>query len=125
MTMRNDDDDRDLRERFAGLRAEDQRTAPDFARLSRRPAPDGRRRRRLRWAAAATLVVLAVVLFRARSEWLSRPSPDEAPSITTWKSPTDFLLQTPGRQLLQASPASGRRWVELPPPSSSVSGRPL
>jgi hypothetical protein len=118
------DDDRDLRERFGALRGEDERAAPDFARLSRRPAPRLPRWRALAWAGAAALVVLAVVLGRPWSSRAPRQS-QAAPSITTWTSPTDFLLETPGRQLLQAAPASGRRWIEFPPPSSFGSGRPL
>jgi hypothetical protein len=112
MTM---DDDRDLRERFGALRAQDARGAPDFARLSRLPAPPRSPRwGALAWVGAVALVVLAVVLFRP---WSSRaPRQNQlVPSITTWKSPTDFLLETPGRQLLRASPAVGRRWVEGPP----------
>lgn len=122
--MTTEDDDRDLRERFGALRAEDERATPDFVRLSRRRASSPRRRALL-WAAVAAAALLTIVLFRPRSDWLSQKSRDEGPSIATWRSPTGFLLETPGRQLLQASPAVGRRWVEIPAPSSSVSGRPL
>lgn len=113
MTM---DDDRDLRERFGALREEDERIAPDFGRVSSQP-PSVRspRRRALVWSGVAALVALAFLLWRPDAGEGPAPRAVIEPSITTWRSPTDFLLETPGRQLLRASPAVGRRWVEGPP----------
>lgn len=94
-------DDQDLRERFAVLRREDADLAPDFAMLQKRrlPAP---RPWRLRAAVAAALVVMVAVM---ALKFYQRPAPPPGPSITQWKSPTDFLLQTPGRELLESAPA--------------------
>lgn len=95
-----------LRNRFVSLREEEQRHIPAFASLW------GRRTRVQRskglWFAAATcaLIVVAAILL-LRSE---RPNRDEVlmVSITEWKAPTDFLLETPGREILQTVPEIGK-----------------
>jgi len=88
----NDDQ---LRNAFAELRrAEATQTPPYVApALSRRPS-------RLRVGstlafAALLLIVLAVVMI---------PRRPPQPSISAWRAPTDFLLQTPGRELLNSVP---------------------
>ena len=97
------DDDRDLRDRFARLKAEERTDASPF----RVPVP--RARARPTWvprlAVAAGVVLIALVLAR----------PDRPPRTlslqivdlraTTWRSPTDFLLTTPGSELMRTVPA--------------------
>ena len=85
-------DDR-LRDAFAQLRQSERAAAPRFDRMWRARAP---RSFMPRLAFAAMLLILVGVLV-FRSE---KPQP----SITAWKAPTDFLLQTPGRELLQSTP---------------------
>jgi len=84
-------DDR-LRAAFAELRrVESVRTPPFRGLLSSRA-----RRPSLRLAfAVLLLIVLAVVMIPRRAP---------QPSITTWRAPTDFLLKTPGQELLESVP---------------------
>jgi hypothetical protein len=116
-----DERDRELARRFEELRREDLLAAPDFGTLLARPPArgDSRRRRRLHlrpvpaWLAAGAvvgLVGLVGVALRVPSARSSHPSPDGSVTIAAWKSPTDFLLDTPGRQLLD----------ELPEPPAAV-----
>jgi hypothetical protein len=56
---------------------------------------------------AAAIVVIAVVLARP-----DRTRPTGAPHVVdlgavVWRSPTDFLLSTPGSELLRSVPAIG------------------
>jgi hypothetical protein len=105
-------DDETLRGQFAALRREDEQSVPGFAGLWRvRPGRvrPGRVRPRSsrRWdcwlaAAACVVVILAGLL------WLRSVQPgsnvERTVSITEWKAPTDFLLETPGRELLRTVP---------------------
>jgi hypothetical protein len=102
MTMQNGGrDDGDLREAFAVLRREDERAAPTFeavrARVRpRRVAPLGG----LLAAASVAAAVLGVVL--------RHPDPPPPPvSMSHWIAPTDFLLETPGREIVQTVPRIG------------------
>ena len=112
MNPNDPSNDRDLRERFAALRREDASQAPEFDAVLRH----ARRSKTAwsRWAAAAAMVVVAAVLL---VKFYPRPAPPTQ-SITEWKSPTDFLLETPGRDLLQTMPSFGP-WTAEPPPSES------
>jgi|GEM_PF-2151712 len=102
-------DDRELAAAFSALRREEQEQSPPFAEVVRRararfPRRESSLRFQLRWAVAAGLV-LAVL-----AAWLGlRTSGPElpaapAPSLAEWRSPTDFLLETSGREIL-ADPA--------------------
>lgn len=97
--------DEQLRRRFAGLRQEDERGVPSFAVLwrSRQRKPE----RRIRWvfATGATAIVFAGLFWL----WAVRHGPETTTvaSITEWKAPTDFLLETPGRDLLRTVPEIG------------------
>lgn len=79
---------------FDALRRQEAATAPPFGPMWRARA---RRSFAPRLAFAAVLLVVIVATFVLRPE---RPQP----SISAWKAPTDFLLQTPGRELLQSTP---------------------
>lgn len=99
------DDDRELRNMFARLKAEERAHVPPF-RTPARPA-----KRQPLWlprvAVAAAIALIALVLAR----------PDRPPqnvSLHTvglgtaiWRSPTDFLLTTPGSELMRTVPAVG------------------
>jgi hypothetical protein len=84
----NDDQ---LRDAFAELRRVEQSRVPAFS--MERPR---RRRYALQLAFAALVLIIAAVFMLPR-----RPP---APSISVWRAPTDFLLQTPGRELLTSTP---------------------
>jgi hypothetical protein len=110
--------DRDLRDSFAALRRQEEAAAPGFGTLSELAA---RRRRRARGrkrrlqplaAAAATAAVACAALVLATSPWLrphARPAGTyaPAPSISAWRPATDFLLRTPGHEVLVRLPAFG------------------
>ena len=118
------DDDRELRETFARLRREDHAHAPPFRLPAARPVSP--------WAfpvkvaAAAALILVAVVL--AVPDSGKRRVPIQLVDLgdAAWHSPTDFLLITPGRELLRTVPpiGSSRGWTpielnELSPASES------
>ena len=102
MTMRGDgQDDADLRQAFAVLRQEDAKDAPIFEAVltrarPRRLAPLGG----LLAAASVAAAILGVVVRRPD------PPPPTA-SLGTWIAPTDFLLDTPGREIVQTVPRIG------------------
>jgi hypothetical protein len=84
----NDDQ---LHDAFAELRRVETARTPPFRMLGRQE-----QRPYLRFAfAVVLLIVLAIVMV---------PRRPPAPSISEWKAPTDFLLQTPGRELLASLP---------------------
>ena len=94
--------DDDLRRRFHQLRAEEARAIPRF-RVAERRTP-----RRLLLALSVSLLLMTIVLIVVPD----RPSPttfsaaDRAvvESIGGWRPPTDFLLQTPGDEMLTSTP---------------------
>jgi hypothetical protein len=85
--------DTSLRDAFAGLRAEESAHAPHFDHMVR---PRAARRPPALWAFAAMLLIVVTLML-----W---PHRSKQPSITAWRAPTDFLLATPGRELLQSTP---------------------
>jgi hypothetical protein len=104
-------DDRHLRELFrAGLR-EDSAGAPAFRELRRRshPRSDTVYRVRLQRPVLAALVILLAITVA----YLRRGAPEPPPvtqsllSDVSWNGPTDFLLETPGRELLRSTPQIG------------------
>src|SRR5262245_25011953 len=109
MSVPNDDE---LRDRFAELRAFDSRSRPEFdavvARGAQRAARPGRRRVLAAvWIASAAGIVLAIGAagLAWRGLGLSHPKPTAMSrgSITSWRSPTAWLLRTPGRELYAPS----------------------
>jgi hypothetical protein len=111
-------EDDDLRERFAALREQDEREGPGFAQLRAR-ALARRRVGARRWAlAAATTATLALFALIVGREPQPRPS---MPSLAEWRAPTDFLLKTPGREVLTLGPSldRGSSTALLPAPSRS------
>jgi hypothetical protein len=94
--------DETLRGRFAALRREDEQSVPGFAGLWRARARSPRRWTYWLATAACAVVILAGLL------WLRSVRPgskvDKTVSITEWKAPTDFLLETPGREMLRTVP---------------------
>jgi hypothetical protein len=113
------DSDDMLRRRFAVLRREEERHAPEFATLWK--AQTGARRRKVRWVAASACALIALLaLFWIRSAQ-RRPDDKTVASITEWKAPTDFLLETPGRELLRAVPEIGQWHVYTVMPGATPS----
>lgn len=97
--------DAGLRDRFAALRSEELKIAPEFSSSWRgKPRVPRRRWRGLVVTACALVVLLAVLWLKPERD---RGRPSEGASITEWKAPTDFLLQTPGREFLRTVPQFG------------------
>lgn len=124
-----DDEDRDLLRWFAAQRRHDLEAAPPFrrmwaaARARRRPRP------RVRFAVAAVALVILALLW-LRPDTGPAPESGTSASIAQWRSPTDFLLATPGRELLSTVPALGGPAIlglslPVPPPKplSTPKGR--
>jgi hypothetical protein len=95
--------DADLRQRFHALRGEEEPTVPAFRIPGRRSV---RRPPAVVIAAAAAVIAVAGIL------WLSsggrgRQAAEFQLDLTQrrWVSPTDFLLETPGIDLLRGEPA--------------------
>jgi len=97
------DEESDLRERFAQLRAEERHLVPRFDQEPRE------RKRRVSWRAiAATAVLFLVVIIsitsRPRRASFSDSDRASARSVAEWRPPTDFLLRTPGSEMLTTTP---------------------
>lgn len=97
-------EDSRLRTQFANLREEDRNAAPPFDRMAAATVCSSRRRYSWRIALAAMPVLAVVVMFSVRSH----RSTDAVPrDISAWSSPTAFLLETPGKQILTQTPKLG------------------
>ncbi len=105
----DDMENRDLRSRFAKLRAEDGSETPPFALPAARNEEYRRRpfAGRLVAATACTLLIAVAVLWVSISRRESVRPGQPVASLTGWRAPTDFLLQTPGREFLRTIPAIG------------------
>jgi hypothetical protein len=101
----NDKTDNTLRRRFAALRREEDQQTPEFALLWQAGA--GARRPQARWFAAAACALIALLAFLWIRSVQRRPDDKTVASISEWKAPTDFLLETPGRELLRTVPEIG------------------
>lgn len=100
------DDDPELRRRFEELRSEEARFIPRFD-------PNAKPRARIMPARLAAAAAGLVVVFLGIGVGLRDRDPkvtfDHADrlavrSVASWQSPTDFLLRTPGSDLISTSP---------------------
>jgi hypothetical protein len=104
--VKSDDRDRELARLFGAARRADESAAPELEKLlersrTRRPTSAGRR---ITYAAAiACLVTVAILLVRDGARRRIAPAA-ETPQLADWQSPTDFLLDTPGSDLLTELP---------------------
>jgi len=104
---------------FRQLRQADEQGAPSFEdvlntarrRAARRPA----QRLYLQLAVVATLVLFLALpaLWWQMRRQAARHSAIQAASISQWKSPTDFLIETPGRNLLKTVPRIGDGLIDM------------
>jgi hypothetical protein len=85
----------DLRELFHRLRDEELPVAG-----FQLPAGNRQRATGNRWLAFAAIALMVIVLAIS----LHHHRPPAAESIVTWKAPTDFLLRTPGSEVLSTVP---------------------
>jgi hypothetical protein len=104
------EDDPDLRHQFTALRNEEQTRTPEFVDLLHREnvRPRSKSFSRLIAASALLAVTIASIFWiRPALHALHRDAGKAVVSITEWKSPTAFLLDTPGRDILQTVPRIG------------------
>ena len=101
--MSSQEDNR-LRTHFANLREEDQSTAPPFDRTAAAAPAFSRRGSFVRIAFAAMPVLAIAVMLAVRTH---RSTDAVARKLAVWSSPTAFLLETPGKQLLNQTPRLG------------------
>jgi hypothetical protein len=100
--------DSDLRNRFAELRREDWAHSGEFSSFLQRARPRADPKRLsagVALAAALAVVIAVAVVWIPRSGRRAMRRPEV--SITEWKSSTDFLLRTPGLEMLRTVPRIG------------------
>jgi hypothetical protein len=108
--MARDEHDADLRRWFAALRRQVSATTPPFQ-LAAGREPRGRRGLRPLLAGSGLALAIAVGIWLGVKDRMGLDGKRLVdPTATTWVFPTDFLLDTPGWDLLQRVPA-----VALPP----------
>jgi len=104
----DDTQDKDLRGRFAALRSEEAAETPEFS----LPGSGGVHLRPRRWGTLrVTVAAFLVAMVAALGLRLIPRKPERnmtsVASLTEWKASTDFLLETPGRELLETVPVIG------------------
>lgn len=103
-------DDSRLRDLFREAREADEASAPVFRAIPRR-RPISRRWPEYMTASlvAALALVVALLVWPKVDTSPREPTPTAAdvPRFEEWTAPTDFLLETPGRELLSSTPVIG------------------
>jgi hypothetical protein len=117
MNPHDSDPDESVLERlFTARERRDEAAAPSFARGLRRPA---RGVRGWRWVPATVgLLLLALIVAGIVGRRHLEPAAP-APTLATWKAPTDFLLNVPGGELLDSTPAFPSPNLPLPAAANS------
>ncbi len=108
--MRTEDTDSDLREIFSVLKEEHRQLGTSFRAVLER-SRSRRRETSRRWVAAASLAAAGAVIAITLVNTINRANPEPwmhpTLSASSWRAPTDFLLETPGRHLLRGIPSLG------------------
>jgi hypothetical protein len=113
-------DDEAFRRAFNSLRTEDARQAPSFdAIVHNRALPV--RPLRLGFTVSALTVVLLIVALGVSYRHATSTHYGRSPFILAWRAPTDFLLDTPGSQLMREVPQIGNALVPDLTPSAMPS----
>ena len=116
MTRR--DDDPEIAAAFSTLRREEEEGCPSFAEIlldARARSRGSVIRRRL--VAATAMAGIAIVFLAVWIGLRTDRPPEPIPSIVEWQSPTGFLLETPGREVLAAPVGFGRSVLDLASPT--------
>ena len=108
----NSSEDSRLRTHFTNLREEDRSATPPFGRITAAVPFVPRRRYSLRIALATLPVVVIAVMLTVRTHRSTDPIPRD---LAAWSSPTAFLLETPGKQLLNQTPRLGEPLIHTLP----------
>ena len=107
------DDDR-LRVRFRALADEEASSAPAFSR-ERIDAHRALARARRVWRTTSATIVVGIAAAVTLVVWPRTPPLEFDLTGVSWYTPTDFLLDTPGSDLLRSIPTIGPGVFELPP----------
>ncbi len=108
------DSERELRRLFEELRRADEISAPSFKNILDRARAGGERThsvpflRALPFALVLAVIAVSWIVLRGPRRGPAPAVPEEPPravALADWKSPTDFLLKTPGAELLNSTPA--------------------
>lgn len=118
--MKMDSHDERIRHLFREAREQDEREAPSFARTWNAARSRHVPERETPWMLAWNVATALFIVIGVAATLLMRPatrhddsSPPVATSISSWQSPTDFLLSTPGSQFLQSLPSLGNSLAQL------------
>jgi ABC-type cobalt transport system substrate-binding protein len=95
----------DLKRLFRELRSEEERGVPQFGRQPVRRAPAFRALPAVAAVVLLFLVVLVAVRVRVRHTTFSGSDRAVARAVAEWQPPTEFLLRTPGGEILTTTPA--------------------
>jgi len=123
--MSDSEVDRDLKTAFSTLRNAEQEQLPSFTEVVRRARSSDTRmpqRPALRWAAAVGVLVVLAAWLGLRTSG-PRVLPGTSPSLAEWRSPTAFLLQTSGRELLSAPAGWNRSLIDFKSDTTSLPER--
>ena len=117
--MNRSDDDREIRKHFKLAHEYHESLASSFQEILGRARPQQAQRsaRRFRLVVAG-FVSAALICTMTYLVWYEKPHPQpvaiEFSSLSNWHSPTDFLLKTPGLELLETTPTIPSPLPDLP-----------
>ena len=112
----NKDSERDeVAEWFHQLRQIEERTAPPFDRVlnAARARVARRQSHRLYYIVGAAAALFAFLVAPVPWRQGTGVPPVQTTSISQWKSPTDFLIDTPGQKLLKTVPRIGDGFIDM------------
>lgn len=113
--MSRPDQDSRMADAFSALRREEEERCPSFAEVLRRARMRSQRRvanHRL-LVAATTVAGIAIGVLAVWIGLRTEQPPEAIPSIVEWQSPTGFLLETPGREVLAMPVVLGRSVLDI------------
>src|ERR1043166_1430916 len=123
--MNMDSHDERIRRLFREVRKQDERDAPSFARTWSAAHSQQDQDVQSPWALAFHIVTAMFIVIGVSAALVFRPNGKQddsalqvAAGISTWQSPTDFLLTTPGSQFTQSVPSIGDSLAQLGSTSS-------
>lgn len=114
-------DDERLHDLFRDADRAQRAEAPSFSGLLRVSRERPRRYdtyRMVLLAVAASILLAGIVIHSLRDSRPQLSPPDSFYSSVRWEGPTDFLLETPGKEILDTTPRIG---APLPPPEDGSS----
>jgi hypothetical protein len=115
-----DSHDERIRHLFHKVREQDERETPSFSRTWNVARSRQRQDVETPWALAFHIATALFIAIGVAAVLLMRPTTQRddlnlqvAAGISSWQSPTDFLLSTPGSQFIQSVPSIGNSLTQL------------